>query len=87
MKSFRYILKKLARTEVLRILADQDRTATAFYTLPLPPRLQTFIVALQSFGHIQSKNKDAKSAVSFFFNRKVRSVSQMPFGIKRVKGQ
>ena len=45
---------------------------------------------LQCFGHIQFKNKDAKSVlVSIFKNRKLQLVSHPPYGgygIERVKG-
>ena len=35
---------------------------------------------LQCFRHIQSKNKDAKSAVSCFFNHGVQQVQIVPGG-------
>ena len=48
-------------------LADQDREAAACVSYVLSHlNFKLLSLLLQHFGHIQSKNKDAKSAVSIF---------------------
>ena len=45
-------------------------------------------MALEYYGHVHSKNKDAKSEVNILKNRKVQSVSRKHYsvsGVERIK--
>ena len=80
---------KSSKTEVSKLLANQDRaTFISFFSYP-GFKLLSWALALQCFGHIPSKHKDAKSEVVSFKNRReVRPIQIMPGGcyyVKRVK--
>ena len=54
----------MAKTELKKNSADQDRKVTASISYLSCPGFKLLSWILQCFGHIQSKNEDAKSAVS-----------------------
>ena len=64
--------KSAAKTKVLKNFWLTKIKKRPLYTLSLPPRFELLSWLLQRFGHINYKNKDAKS-VSI---RKVRSIPQ-----------
>ena len=59
-------------------LADHDRKAAFISYISRPNFKLSWL--LQHFGHIQFKNKDAKSAESIFLNRKLGLLFHPPYG-------
>ena len=68
---------------MLKVLADHNRKETAFLSYLSHPDFKVLSCLLKYFGHIQSKNKDTKSVISYKSNIAISSSNTS--GVEMVK--